>query len=378
MGDYRDWKWDFGDGAKSSEKHGEHTYKASGEYTVTLTAMGPGGKQQEMSKKLAVASSIVPPDAHFVLPMETIEVGKTLRIVNNSTGTIRKTVWDMGDGTKIEKEIAEHRYAKPGEYTITLTVSNELASDSESATLVVDDGYKEPVIDFRVSEPSEGVVPFTVKIDNRSKGSIKSYRWDFGDGKTSDDREPSHTYHTPGTYVISLTIVDQKNHEFTASESQRATVKALSPPPPPRYPAWVPWVAAIGSYVVAWLLVLTGLWRWNRRSIHYQEDGRPGWFRSWKKDFAHPEFGIVMRRTLLLRKVYRYQEKDAGASASSLRGPLYDGDRIRAGCWVTTSDGKKLAVGKLNDTAWKCLVPHGIALILAASVLAVLSWYRFP
>ncbi|NUQ64394.1 MAG: PKD domain-containing protein, partial [Pirellulales bacterium] len=375
VGDYRDWKWDFGDGARSGEKHGEHTYARPGQYTARLLAVGPDGKQKEVSKKVAVQSSIVVPDAHFVLPMPTIEVGKTIRFAHTSAGTIRKTVWNMGDGTTIEKDVAEHRYSKPGQYTVTVTVSNETGSDSDSATITVEPD-EPPAIDFDIVGPSKGSAPFEVEIDNRCKGPIKTYRWEYGDGKLSDDRRPKHkhTYDAPGTYLISLTVTDQKGHEYSASQSQRIRVEVLPAP----LPLWVRCVLAAGSYAAVWLLAWTGLWPWNRRSIHYQEDGRPGRFLSWRKDFARREFAVVMRRTLLLRKHYRYQERETGAAAASVRGPIYDGDRVRTGCWVTTSDGKKTAVGRLNDAAWKCLVPQGIGLALAVLVWIILTECRLP
>jgi len=49
-------------------------------------------------------------------------------------------------------------------------------------------------------------VPLTVNFTDLSTGSIDSWNWDFGDGSTSTQQNPSHTYDTDGTYTVSLTI----------------------------------------------------------------------------------------------------------------------------------------------------------------------------
>ena len=50
-----------------------------------------------------------------------------------------------------------------------------------------------PVADFTAS-PTSGPAPLTVQFTNLSKGEITSYYWDFGDGATSTERDPVHTY----------------------------------------------------------------------------------------------------------------------------------------------------------------------------------------
>jgi len=54
-------------------------------------------------------------------------------------------------------------------------------------------------------------------------GSITSYHWDFGDGSTSDEQNPTHTFHHDGedyrcSYSIKLTVTDDKGAEDTDYE----------------------------------------------------------------------------------------------------------------------------------------------------------------
>ncbi len=62
-----------------------------------------------------------------------------------------------------------------------------------------------PTADFSASSIS-GSAPFTTKFTDDSGGSITSWAWSFGDGSTSTDRNPSHTYRNAGTYTVSLTV----------------------------------------------------------------------------------------------------------------------------------------------------------------------------
>jgi PKD repeat protein len=55
-------------------------------------------------------------------------------------------------------------------------------------------------------EPAEGQAPLEVKFTDSSTGPVTSWRWDFGDGSTSADRNPSHTFVRRGTYRVSLSV----------------------------------------------------------------------------------------------------------------------------------------------------------------------------
>ena len=383
---YRDWRWEFGDGANSNDKSPQHKYAKPGEYPVKLTAIGPDGKTQTVSKSVTVVP--IPPKAEFDLPVSTIYIPTPIRLSHRSSGTITKVVWNMGDGTKIETDVAEHEYSQPGEYSITLTVSNETDPSSSKTAMLTVIGYVTPKIDFGLAgyevDPAiclRGVAPFEFQIENRCHGSIQKYLWDFGDGTTSDDREPAHTYNSQGSYIISLTVVDQKDQKFHSTESQNISVCVVPPPPPPRYPSWVPWTAAIVCYLVAWLFVWKMWWPWNLRVIYYREDGLAKRHRSWTRDLVRPDYAIYLRRSFLLRKVYYLFLLAELSRAYCGHREIYSGDRIRAGCRIEYPEGertRRVAIGKLNDRGWGWLIPHGFAIATGIIVLILLMKYRCP
>jgi hypothetical protein len=62
-----------------------------------------------------------------------------------------------------------------------------------------------PVADF-IATPTTGMAPLTVAFSNRSSGPFSASLWDFGDGTTSSDTHPTHTYLAHGSYTVSLKV----------------------------------------------------------------------------------------------------------------------------------------------------------------------------
>jgi len=90
----------------------------------------------------------------------------------------------------------------------TLTLSRgEFNEGAIPSTLVSGSVYISvpATADFSAT-PTSGVAPLTVSFTNLSIGDWTSSSWDFGDGATSTDENPSHSYTTPGTYTVSLTV----------------------------------------------------------------------------------------------------------------------------------------------------------------------------
>lgn len=65
-----------------------------------------------------------------------------------------------------------------------------------------------PVAGFSVSGETNWVAPLTVQFTDQSTGTVDRYAWEFGDGATSDQPSPSHTYSTPGEYTVVLKVFD--------------------------------------------------------------------------------------------------------------------------------------------------------------------------
>ncbi len=129
-----------------------------------------------------------------------------VQFTNTSTGDITNYSWDFGDDSTSTEENPIHTYTNAGAYSVSLTVANAGETDTETKTdyiLVTDPTV--PVAEFS-GLPITGEIPLTVQFSDNSTGEISDWLWDFGDGATSEDQNPNHTYSEEGTFTVSLTV----------------------------------------------------------------------------------------------------------------------------------------------------------------------------
>jgi PKD repeat protein len=111
--------------------------------------------------------------------------------------------WNFGDGNTSTQQNPTHTYYTAGTYTVNLTGNNSNGIDSKLATI---NAIVVPILpDANFStNVSEGYAPLTVQFTDLSTNTT-SWNWDFGDGNTSIQQNPTHTYYTVGTYTVNLT-----------------------------------------------------------------------------------------------------------------------------------------------------------------------------
>jgi PKD repeat protein len=79
-----------------------------------------------------------------------------------------------------------------------------------------------------VATPASGQPPLAVGFTDRSTGGPTSWRWDFGDGTTSTERHPSHTYAEPGAYTVELKVTDAEGRTETKTQTDYITVSTTA------------------------------------------------------------------------------------------------------------------------------------------------------
>ena len=140
------------------------------------------------------------------------KVPLTVHFKDFSKGKISHWQWDFGDGNFSDLQFPVHTYLTSGDYNITLKVSGKYGSDSETKPSFINvESSSEPFLANFEASPLTGLAPFNVSFTNTSLGMIDSYLWDFGDGQTSSDFQPKHTYQTPGIYTVRLVVKGPNN-----------------------------------------------------------------------------------------------------------------------------------------------------------------------
>ena len=148
----------------------------------------------------------------------------------NTTGTVTGYSWNFGD-TSIPVSTVQNpsvTYTKPGTYTVSLTVNGTGGPVTKSKTgyiTVTAPPPPPPVADFSVNTVT-GYAPLAVQFTDSSTGNITNRTWSFGDGTSSTELSPAHTYTNTGTYSVSLTVSGPDGNNTKTSAS---LITVLSP-----------------------------------------------------------------------------------------------------------------------------------------------------
>jgi len=128
-----------------------------------------------------------------------------VQFTDQSIDSVTTWFWDFGDNNSSSLQNPNHEYLYPGIFTVTLKISGPGGNDSITKQNYIEVLFDPPVADF-IGEPTSGAQPLEVQFTDLSAGSIYSWEWDLGDGETSDEQNPLHTYENAGTYTVSLVV----------------------------------------------------------------------------------------------------------------------------------------------------------------------------
>ena len=134
--------------------------------------------------------------------------------------------WDFGNGTSaINTDNGSAIYSDPGTYDVTFDDGTTVHEE----TITV---YGNPIPDFSVDGSTGGCIPFSPTFNDAStaegSSTIIDWQWNFGNGASSTDQNPSYSYPSIGTYEVSLIVTDDNGCDSTAVKTDYITVS--SPP----------------------------------------------------------------------------------------------------------------------------------------------------
>lgn len=237
------YSWNFGDGTTltNASSQQSHQYTTAGSYTATVTVTDSGGA----SSTSQVTVNVIAPQP----PIAVIKVSSNKGAVpftptldssasSDPQGLALTYQWNFGDGSTsgilATGGQVSHTYAKAGQYTVTLTVTDSV-NLSSSATTVVTVNNLSPVAILKVTSASKGTAPFTATFDSSGSSDPQNfaltYQWNYGDGTTSAvlnaAGQISHTYTKAGQYTVTLTVTASDN----LSSSATAIITVNNAPP---------------------------------------------------------------------------------------------------------------------------------------------------
>lgn len=223
-GDTISYSWNWGDNTTPSTgaSPAAHVYAAAGTYTITLTATDGWGKSASTTRTFTLSepASNAAPTATF-----TASCASFTTCQMNSAGSADpdgdaiRYAWAFGDGGTSTTANPARTYSGPGTYTVTLTVT-DVWGKSATATRVV-----------TITEPGANTAPTAViasgtcttanttctmsatgSADPDAGDAIRDYVWSWGDGTadtTGTSATQAHVFPTPGTYTVTLRVVDR-------------------------------------------------------------------------------------------------------------------------------------------------------------------------
>ncbi len=154
------------------------------------------------------ATILVVPGASFTWSPPESVVDQLITFTDTSSGDPTSWLWDFGDGATSDLQNPTHSYASQGDFNVSLTATNEAGSDTATESLEIGAGSG-CTLTCTASAPATAdlsvQVLFTADAVASGCSSNAAYAWSFGDGATSDEQNPSHTFNTTGTLRWTLT-----------------------------------------------------------------------------------------------------------------------------------------------------------------------------
>jgi gliding motility-associated-like protein len=193
--------WDFGDGNTSTQVNPNHTYTSTGTYTVSMAVTSTNGCSDTLRRVNLFSFQNI--TTSFTAP-DSICVNSVVNFNNTSTPTPASAVWDFGDAATSTQINPAKVYTTVGTYTIRLTNKYSYCSDTASRIIRV---LPRPVANFNATNTTRCQPSLTTNFQDLSSNAI-SWLWDFGDGNTSTQQNPSHTYTSYGTFNVVLIVTN--------------------------------------------------------------------------------------------------------------------------------------------------------------------------
>ncbi len=223
------WNWDFGDGTTSTLKNPLKTYTASGNFSVTLTVSNSLGSATSLLANYIIISPA--PIVNFSASTQKgcfpVSTNFTDMSITGSGNNIVSWIWTFGDGGASTTQNPSYKYSTIGSYDVSLSVQNNIgcsATLNKTAYIQVGDTVARG---FDTATLSVCTLPKTVQFTSPYSTSPLTYTWDFGDGATSTQANPTHNFNA-GIFTVKLTAQSSFGCSVTTTKVNLIRVDTMS------------------------------------------------------------------------------------------------------------------------------------------------------
>lgn len=202
------WAWSSNGVLFSNEQNPRYTFSEIGKYSIRLEVTDANNVINSAVKDSFI-TVLSQPVADFSFGPNFAGINEPVQFTDQSTGSPTSWMWEFGDGNTSSLQSPAHRFSAPGEYNVTLQVSNAFGPGTpKSKTVIV--SHDKPVADFIGEPTSSAFFPAEVSFTDLSTGYISSWGWKFIRNNlttaTSTDKNPNITFNEPGLYSVELTV----------------------------------------------------------------------------------------------------------------------------------------------------------------------------
>jgi gliding motility-associated-like protein len=212
--------WDFGDGTTSAVQQPTHTYTQQGTYTVKLFITTASGCTDSLVIDAAVRVGTKPKADFAANPLINCAF-QPIQFTDLSSAPVDQWIWSFGDGGGSTQQNPLYAYSSTGTFDVRLIAINNGCPDTITRTNYI--RILPPIARFRPNPDCTDRLRFTFTDQSVQP---QTWLWDFGDGTTSTEQNPSHRFPALGTYVVRLTVT---NGNCTHSTTQIVRPTQLKP-----------------------------------------------------------------------------------------------------------------------------------------------------
>lgn len=215
------WSWNFGDPNSGPDNFATtanptHIYTSPGNFNVTLVVTSSNGCLDTITQAITV-NALPVVDYTYA----DVCIGEDMIFADASGAGVTNWNWTFGDGGSSNVSAPTHTYAQPGAYSVNLTVTDANGCTNTAVKTV----FVHPEADVDFTWDNQCFNSITVfsnesSINDPFGTNLGLFTWDFGDGTSSNDRNPVHNY-PPGNYRVTLTVRTSKGCESSLSQTVR-------------------------------------------------------------------------------------------------------------------------------------------------------------